>query len=281
MPSGKKITLDYKKNIVAFYKSRPMQYEVLRDKFDLSLPTIGKILKEFDVKPWNKFNIYSPNFNESYFEEINCEAKAYFVGLLLADGNVFNNYKSKTHPQNINLTLQEQDSYMLELLKGELCINKKVTRDGRGCCQLAIFSNKMANDLAKFSIVPNKSFIITFPQNVEKKLYRHLIRGYLDGDGSVSFYARPNRKVHTKAVRFCSGSKQFLQELVEFLGEEIKTQKLNLYQEKENLWSVAYRSKQDLELIIHYLYDEASIYLSRKKEKCDLILEEIRKYRDN
>lgn len=56
-------------------------------KFDLSLPTIIKILK--DVPKYTKAQIHNPNMKEDYFSTIDTEEKAYFIGLLITDGNVF------------------------------------------------------------------------------------------------------------------------------------------------------------------------------------------------
>ena len=281
MPTGKKLNFKQKQEIVQYYKSKPMSFEDVSKKFGLSLPTIGKIIKEFKIPIWPKFKLYSPNFEEDYFQNIDTENKAYFLGLLITDGNIYDKYKSKKHPPNINLTLQKKDKYMLEKLKEELKVNKQVASDGRGSFQLAIFSHKMAKDLEKFGIIPNKTFVTCFPNNISKELMPHFVRGLIDGDGSISFYSRPNRKVHTKAVRMCGANPDFLNSMLNFLHEEIGTQKLNLYQEKENLWSFAFRSKDDMEKIINYIYKDANIYLFRKKELCDSILDEISKYRDN
>lgn len=270
-----------KKDMANYYRSKPMTYDDLAAKFNISLPTVGKVLKELNVKPWSKFSIRSPLFVEDYFENINTERKAYFVGLLLADGNVFSGYKSKTHPPTISLSLQEQDRYIIDELKKDLRIEKKISNDGRGCYQLSFPSKKMAKDLENYSIVPKKSLVTKFPVGIDASLYPHLIRGYMDGNGSVSFYARPNRKSHTKAVRFCSGSYQFLEEMSSFLSDALHIQKVSIYKEKENLWSIAYRKNSDMESLINYMYRDATIYMKRKKEKCDLVLGEIRKYRDN
>lgn len=276
-----KITESLKNEVVSFYAKSPVTIQSVSDEFGLSNPTVIKILKSCGIKTWPKFNVYSPRFVEDYFATIDTEHKAYFLGLMITDGNVFVGYKSKTHPANVNLTLQSSDSYILEILKDELRLNKKVSNDGRGCCQLAVYSNAMAANLAEYGVIPRKSTIVTFPSHLIKNMYRHFIRGIFDGDGSASFYIRPNRRSHTKAIRFCSGSREFLEQLVCFLSQEVGVSNLNLRNEKENLWSCAYRSKSDMEAVIHYLYDDATIYIRRKKKICDLILDEIGKYRDN
>ena len=48
--------------------------------------------------------------NENYFDEINSEEKAYFLGLLYADGCNHNLDKKK----KISISLQEEDKFILE-----------------------------------------------------------------------------------------------------------------------------------------------------------------------
>ena len=218
---------------------------------------------------------------EDYFQNIDSDKKGYFLGLLITDGNVYDGYKSKAHQININLTLQNRDKYILESFKEELCLNKKITEDGRGCSQLSIMSSQMAKDLKQYGVVPQKTFSARFPFNVSKKYYNSVFRGILDGDGSVGFYSRPNHRTHFKRLTICSASKAFLEDLQLLLKQELEIEPNSIYKEKENLWSISYGKKEALEKIIKWTYKENSICLERKKEKCDLILEEISKHRDN
>ncbi len=276
----RKITDIEKQEIISYYKSSPMTENQVAEHFNISNPSVIKILSNSNTPIWNKAQIFSPNLNEHYFDNIDSEYKAYFLGLMITDGNIFDNYKSSNHQANVNLTLQEQDKYILEKFKQELKCNKKITSDGRGCYQLSVMSNILKTGLAKYGVVPNKTFITEFPQ-IDRALYPHLLRGIFDGDGSVGFYARPNRKVHVKSIKLCSANKKFLKNIQDFLQTAINIPANKINQDKENLWSIGYGSKNSLEKLIHYLYDNATIYLTRKKDKCDLILEEISKYRDN
>lgn len=280
---SKKISIEQEKEIVEFYLSKPMTYQAIQEKFNLSSPTIGKILKKYNVKPWNKSQIFSPDLRENYFENIDTEAKAYFLGLMITDGNIFDNYKSANQLPNINLTLNEKDKYILECFKKELRLNKKITLDNRGCCQICCFSRTMANDLKKFGVVPQKTFITKFPTNIPETMHRHLIRGLIDGDGNISFHIRRNRKVHSKAIRLCGANEQFIEDVKQFLLENVGLQ--SLYITKQNfqnpVWTLNCSNKRDLEILIHYLYDDATIYMKRKKNISELILNEIGQYRDN
>lgn len=277
----KKLSDEDKRNIIAYYQSTPMSEEQVAIHFDISKPTVIKILTSNNIKRWTKAQQFSPELDEHYFDAVDTEHKAYFLGLIITDGNVFDKYKTANHQANVNITLQEQDKYILEAFKKELRCNKKVTPDGRGCYQIAIMSNILRDGLARYGITPNKTFSTQFPVLEHKELYCHLLRGIIDGDGSVGFYAVPGKKVHSKVIRLCSANKQFLADIQQFLQDTLGLEPRKIQQEKEQLWSIGYGSKDALEKLIHYLYDDATIYLTRKKDKCDLILQEISKYRDN
>ena len=70
------ISNELKQEIINFYLSRPMSQKELSDKFNLSLPTIGKILK--DTPKYSKARVFNPDLVEDYFQTIDSEEKAYF-----------------------------------------------------------------------------------------------------------------------------------------------------------------------------------------------------------
>lgn len=86
MPS-KIISEELKQNIIKYYLSKPMTLSQVEQQFGLSHPTISKILK--DIPKYPKAKINNPELKERFFEKIDSEEKAYFLGLLIADGNVF------------------------------------------------------------------------------------------------------------------------------------------------------------------------------------------------
>lgn len=270
----KHITQDKKESLIKYYKSKPMTIYDVANEFHICKPSVIKILKEYGIQTYSKTQLFSPDLNEHYFDVIDTEKKAYFLGLIITDGCIFS--KGSKQPL-ISLTLQEQDKYILEDFKNEIHSNKALTYDGRGCANINISSTTMVESLRKYGLHERKSLCTIFPK-IPNELYCHLIRGILDGDGSVSFYARHNRKAHVKAIRFCQGNELFLKDLVDCLYENCGATKINTYQEKDALWSIAYRKNDSMVKIIRYLYTDATIYLTRKKHICDLIYNEITKY---
>lgn len=267
------ITDDFKKSVVDYYKSKPMSFSTVSEKFNIPICAVRKILKDCPI--YSKVRIFNPNLNESYFENIDTEAKAYFLGLIISDGNVFN-------PNNItkgkgsmwtSITLDSNDSYILEYFRKEVGLSSVVASDGRGASYVAVRSNKMAKDLEQYHIVPRKSFITQFPFNVPKSMYRHVVRGIFDGDGSINARQRVfkdgrNRFMHK--MSFC-GSHRLMEELSSLIQEftNMKT-KAKVYDYKKRILSeFGFGSMENMKKFGTWIYKDSTIYLKRKRELFD------------
>lgn len=275
---SKKIALDTKREILNFYKSKPMTLKELALNFNYSIPTVSHILNEFRFKRYSKVELFSPELNQNYFDNIDTEEKAYFLGLIITDGCI---YKKNSKQNLVNITLKKQDKYLLYKFIKELNSNKKPSSDGRGCYGINILSNKLVKSLEKFGVKERKSNSTIFPKFLPKEMYRHLLRGIIDGDGNVAFNNRLNRKVHKKALRICQGNYDFLQDIVDFLSNEIGINKVKIYKEQDNLWSINYTRNNDLIRLYNYIYRDVKIYMHRKKEIFDKIINEIMFYQGN
>jgi len=120
-------------------------------------------------------------FNEHYFSCIDTEDKAYFLGLLIADGCV---YKTTVC---LSLTDEHPIQEILKYADADLnLLDTRPNHDG-GKTQYRVRFNsiQMAQDLLQLGVTPHKSFSVAYPQ-IHKDLERHLIRGLWDGDGHVS-----------------------------------------------------------------------------------------------
>ena len=72
-----------------------------------------------------KQNIDYPKYvNHEYFNEINTERKAYFLGLLIADGNISENKGNRQ--KTLAISLQESDSYILKELCKDITPTKNI-----------------------------------------------------------------------------------------------------------------------------------------------------------
>lgn len=262
------ITDELKQEIIDFYLESPKTYQDIRDKYHLSLPTIGKILK--DVPKYPKAKIYNPQLDEHFFETINTEEKAYFLGLIITDGNVFIKDDKSNRQASISITLNLEDEYMLDNFKNILHSNTNIGHDGRGCGQIAVRSNIMAEDLKKYGIVPCKT-LSTYLPDIDKKYLPHLIRGIFDGDGSIMFKKHNIKYLHS--ISFC-GSHQLMEDLVDIFQQYLTLKTIPQvydYHDK-HLSDLKLQNYHDIVALGNWMYKDATIYLKRKKDVYQSIL---------
>lgn len=266
------ITEELKQEIIKYYLSQPMTMKQVEDKYELSHPTITKILK--DVPKYTKAKLNNPNLREHFFQDINEEAKAYFLGLLISDGNVF---KDNTGRQaSISITLDLKDEYMLEKFKEVLQANTSVGYDGRGCGQIAVRSNIMAEDLAKYGAIPRKSYSTYLPK-ISHEMMPHLIRGIFDGDGNIMAKPDPNNDGHNRflhSISFC-GTHKLMEDISNYSFEYLNLkQKPLVYDYKDRqLSELKIQNVKDMQTFGDWMYNSSIIYLSRKKDIYDNFLQ--------
>lgn len=218
------------------------------------------------------------HFNENYFNIIDTEDKAYWLGFLYADGNVSYG-KDKNGERKgctVELSLAEKDKgHLYKFMKcidadNEYPLEKRIINLNKKehiAYRLCLNSVKMGNDLEKHGCVQKKSLILKRP-SINENLIRHFIRGYFDGDGCVSF----NRELDNY-IYVILGTKDVLSFIQEKSGV---SKKISIRQVKRNN---EYKSFYEFsiggiksQLIFHnYIYNNANIFLDRKYIKsCEL-----------
>lgn len=217
------------------------------------------------------------DFDDNYFENIDTENKAYFLGLIYSDGNV----REHNGGYFLNIELKREDKYILEKLSEELnCGNKIRDRDRKtnfGDSHMSSFtscnSKKIFDDLARFNIVPDKSHQTKSFKNIEKyipqNLIKHFLRGVIDGDGTISKrYATTQNAiaVYQNEIEFCYDFDKLLKTSIK--NENLKE---NIIMNKWNgVYSLRYRRIDDIKEICNFLYNGATIYLKRKYQLAEL-----------
>lgn len=218
-----------------------------------------------------KKNVHYCNYN--YFETIDSEDKAYWLGFIYADGNI-NKAKS-----TLRINLQGRDhahlSKLNKCIQGNFQVRVFDERHGDKTypmCQILIYSTKIALDLIQNGVVPNKTNKITFP-DLDGNLIRHFVRGYFDGDGSICERKHKKRKSDL-ACSFTCGNVIFLEGLREILFQNgIKSYLVKDKRGKKYNLSLA--GLQNPDTFLHYIYDGATIYLDRKYIKKKKLYKEL------
>src|SRR6266699_1986534 len=142
--------------------------EVIAEKMGLNGSTIRRKLENRGVaiRPATQ-NKRRYKINESFFNTIDTEAKAYFLGFMLADGNM-----SKTG-NGISITLEQEDIHILETFSDiiygfhKLKRSTNILQDGNEGVYytLSFYGQRIYQDLQKWGCTNAKSFTITFPQS--------------------------------------------------------------------------------------------------------------------
>jgi hypothetical protein len=200
------------------------------------------------------------NLNEDYFEKIDTEDKAYFLGFIIADGNI-----NSKKPQ-VSIIQKETDI----LYKFKECIefegNIFTKNDGSNCSILTITSKKMKDDLFNLGIFPAKTMIVKYP-NIPKELEHHFMRGVFDGDGCISFHKPGKRDKYGRGqVNICSGSRSFIEEYVNRL-EHYGITRNKIRCPRDTYSVIDWGSFSDVEKFYELFYKNATIFLERKKIK--------------
>ncbi len=212
--------------------------------------------------------------NEDYFKTINTPEKAYWLGFIAADGCVCRTegrYRTR-------IGLSKKDENHIEKFKKAIRSNHKLYFYKKESVHLCIYSRRMFFDLNNKGIVPRKSLILEYPDNLSKELNRHFIRGYFDGDGCISL-----NKKREYSIYFCSGSFEFLRRLSCILLEEAKIKtKCKINKNRDRVPFFVFSSSKDMKKIFDYMYGDvdSDIYLERKfkrflecVKKCNRYLE--------
>jgi hypothetical protein len=254
------------KQVILLYETGTSVLKIEK-KLQISEATIYRILKanNVDRTPLNQIN-RKYQIKEDFFNEIDTEAKAYFLGLLFADGT--NDGYSR-----IAISLQSEDAYILESLKNLISPDSKVKNYPSRCknCKpqtfLYLYSKNLSKSLSALGCIQNKSKSMNMP-SIPKHMLHHFIRGYFDGDGSVGFREYPSRVFtvnFTSCVDFLTQLKINLENLG-FYVSKIRMDKRNSYTA-----SFGISKYENILKFYRWLYKDATYFLTRKKNKFDKI----------
>lgn len=212
-------------------------------------------------------------FNENYFEKIDTEAKAYFLGLLYADGC------NHADTNSFSIGLQKKDRHILKEFNKEINSKRpfsitylsKKNPSHQDSYRLNFQSKKICEDLIRLGCVPKKSLILKFPteEQVPGYLLHHFVRGYLDGDGCISQkrYNRKSGRSQRLAICIISTS-MFLYELLKIVQQKLNI-KCRIENSHDNGITKDFRISSFKSAIpfLDWLYKDANFYLKRKYKK--------------
>lgn len=207
-----------------------------------------------------------------YFDNVDTEEKAYWLGFLTADGWI--NQSKKTNSGVTGIELQYGDIEHLKKFNKSIDGNYQITDRWRPCsiakdkekkhhmCCIRIFSLTMYNALKNLGFSNDKSYDFHIP-NLPQNLIRHYIRGYFDGDGCLCFTNK------SFGVSFITASYNLCEDLLNILNTiSIKTSTSVFVNESGTTMHrpEIYRINDKIKFL-DWIYQDCNIYLDRKYKK--------------
>lgn len=246
---------------------------VLRKEYNCSKQTILKILHERNVEMRSGIEDYRKyQLNENYFDVIDTEHKAYWLGWLYADGC---NHANANH---ITMGLQESDKIILERFSNDLESNRPLIYVERNqenptwqnVWRIHICSRHMSEQLTKLGCCPGKTFTAKLPteNQVPKHLIHHWVRGFWDGDGSNILHLIKSRKYRMQLSNTLTGTTEMCVALSKLFYEEIGiTSKVSHHSKHtQGIDVIAITGNLQCIKFMEWIYTDATTYLERKYE---------------
>ena len=229
----------------------------ISDQLNIYRHTIRKWMKSVDYKIVNTHNRL--RVRENLFEEINTEEDAYWLGFLYADG-----YISKGGMVQVGLKHTDYE-HLLKFAdfcgydRSKVIKKQKTNFPNSFRCRIAFSTQHLKSNFNKHGIINNKSLILKFPSWLDTSLEPHFIRGYFDGDGSLSI--RENKIKKDSKVVSLLGTKEFLTELLIITNLSTKLSKDKRH--RGNTYSLNFRGADGL-ILLDYMYKNSNVHLERK-----------------
>lgn len=242
-------------------------------KYNIDRQCLSKRIKMLGYEVINHQN--KVKFDEHIFDIIDTEEKAYWLGFIFADGYIDSSPldKSKKTKYLFEISLKRDDSSHLDKFNFFMKhINNNVKIGTVMCgntvcerCRWSVVNKHLWTVLNNYGCTPRKSLTLKFPNEKIFKypiLIKHFIRGYIDGDGCLSW----SNHQHTSAILSVLGTEDFLTDVKKYLP--VKFDYILGYNSKKSditrVLSIHGKNAFD---IVKYLYKDSTIYLSRKYEK--------------
>lgn len=246
------------------------EYTWARDEYIKKAVPVKEMARILKVDPEILYDFFSVEgiqrknkftYNHDFFEDINNEEKAYWLGFLYADG-----YLDVPDNKLVVETTYSDVEHLNKLIE-QLCplkeAKKKTIEKFHNVYDIAYVyfnSPQICHDLIRAGCTGQKTFTLQFPTStIKAELLPHFIRGYFDGDGSV----HPIQKRNGIYVEFC-GNEQFLIDLQNFLVAVVEDYSIVAQTAKGNAYAFRKGGDSVSRKLYEFMYTNATVYLERK-----------------
>lgn len=270
-----KVAPEIQQQIIQDYQNGKSMRQIEKD-YGVSRQTTSKFLEKQSIKTTKGNHHRTYYHDEDYFEKIDTEHKAYWLGFIFADGHITNHDKRYGQDQ-FGISQSEEDIDVLYRFKEDIKATNPIHKynsdkypEGKALCRIQLVSQKTVNDLIDKGCYKQKSLILQPPKNVPNELIPHFIRGYFDGDGSI-IKSKNNKYKITDGYKYdidFTTTKEIADWLVYYfdMGNVIKEPR------REKTYYYRLGGHKQIIQFYHILYDNATIYMERKYNRFQELL---------
>ena len=225
---------------------------------------MGEELRPLNL--WRKYVI-----DHHFFDAIDTEAKAYWLGFITADGCI-------VRRDVLAINLAVVDIGHLAKLNGSLSSDYRVYPGASGdMARWHAISVPIVRALGELGVTPRKSLTAT-PWSGPADLMRHYWRGMVDGDGGMS--RGPGRRPDSAPqwrIYFC-GTLACVSAFGRWASDICGSRAQPRSNRFGSCWSWMLGGNRMTSLVVEELYGNCSISLNRKQALADAILDGNRNY---
>lgn len=202
-------------------------------------------------------------FNESFFEDINSEEKAYWLGFVSADGGINIPGIGRDSGWVLCINLKKEDKEHLEKFQ------KSIERFGPiyetdKCVRLQIGSERLIKSLIAQGVGPQKSHTLK-PWKGPKIFEPAYWRGLFDGDGSISKTFRQKKEIEYVVWRLSlNGNRSIVDGFQSFIQKQ-GIKRSGSLQEHSSIYKLQWGGFESVALVAQQFYKNPLISLERKR----------------
>lgn len=266
LPTQQRLYLDRVAILGQYDKNTPVNF--LMKKYRASYKNMVKFLRSQGREIRNESFYRKLYYDKTYFNRIDSHEKAYWLGYIGADGNLFKN----------RLSISCVDKGQLEKFKQAIRGEQAIMYSKKIIYKFAISDEILKNQMLNLGIRPRKSLVHPFPteQQVPNRFVNSYILGYFDGDGCI--YYRKNKNGFRWGFSIIAAP-AFVEECLRILCKEFKffmTKISDRPPMKVIVFGGAYKDR--IKRIYDFLYKniDPNIPLARKKRKIEFLIERCR-----
>lgn len=203
---------------------------------------------------------------EDLFKSIETEEDAYWLGFIYADGYILNNGYLGIDLSYVDYEHLLKFADYCQFDKDKVVKKQKTNFPNSFKSRIGFATQHLRQRFFDLGIIPKKSLILKFPDYLKSNLVKHFIRGYVDGDGCIT-YSLKKKSLKIRYSLSIISTYEFLTDLRKVIPITNKAKLLKDSRWKGNTFSFSIGGHEDLKIILPWLYENSTIYLERKYNK--------------